>query len=429
MPIALLSGSLLREKGFSRFVCPGKEGILMKIESSAVQMNSTHSYYSHLEAQSEQVTLRSDEAARLDLSDMTVSMVEKLKEFKEEQAREAKEKEKENQQKYLQEMMKKMQETSKKNFSIPAVSSKEDVMLESLKRLMELIEEMREGRRGHHSLKNEVKSMVNDINQAANAPVNPFKNLIGGGDAVPAPAVAANPGKTGGNAPVFGGTARTFTRITVQSGTYVEAESTTYRAQGYAKTEDGREIGFNVDVQMSRAFCQKYDSYMQETFTVKDPLIFNLKGDASIISDQKFMFDIDSDGKKDEISFAAEGSGFLALDKNKDGKINDGSELFGTKSGDGFKDLAEYDKDGNGWIDENDDVFKDLVIWTKDAEGNDIHLSLKDADVGAIYLGRASTEYSLKNEKFETDAVIRSTGVFLKESGGTGIVRQVDLTV
>ncbi len=38
-------------------------------------------------------------------------------------------------------------------------------------------------------------------------------------------------------------------------------------------------------------------------------------------------------------------------------KINDGSELFGTSSGDGFKDLATYDEDENGWIDENDSIF------------------------------------------------------------------------
>ena len=67
--------------------------------------------------------------------------------------------------------------------------------------------------------------------------------------------------------------------------------------------------------------------------------------------------------------------------------INDGNELFGTKSGDGFKDLAKYDKDRNGWIDEADDIFDDLRIWTKDEQGNDKLLTLKEAGVGAIYLG------------------------------------------
>mgnify|MGYP000465316364 CR=1 FL=1 len=51
------------------------------------------------------------------------------------------------------------------------------------------------------------------------------------------------------------------------------------------------------------------------------------------------------------------GSGYLALNKNGDGVINDGSELFGTASGDGFYDLSMYDEDGNGWIDENDHAY------------------------------------------------------------------------
>lgn len=42
----------------------------------------------------------------------------------------------------------------------------------------------------------------------------------------------------------------------------------------------------------------------------------------------------------------------LSLDQNGNGEIDNGTELFGTKSGDGFADLARYDLDYNGWIDE-----------------------------------------------------------------------------
>ena len=182
---------------------------------------------------------------------------------------------------------------------------------------------------------------------------------------------------------------------------------------------------------MSRAFCEKYDSiFMQDVPQTCDPLVFNLEGDIGKISDQKFLFDLNVDGTAEEISFTEQGSGFLALDKNKDGEINDGSELFGTKSGSGFKDLAEYDEDGNGWIDENDSVFDDLSIWTLNEEGEKVQISLLKADVGAIYLGSASTEFSLKNEEtHDTNGIIRSTGVFLKESGGVGTVQHIDLVI
>ena len=56
--------------------------------------------------------------------------------------------------------------------------------------------------------------------------------------------------------------------------------------------------------------------------------------DTADVRDQTFKFDLDADGREDEISMLGKGSGFLALDKNGNGKIDDGSELFGTKSGD-----------------------------------------------------------------------------------------------
>ena len=61
--------------------------------------------------------------------------------------------------------------------------------------------------------------------------------------------------------------------------------------------------------------------------------------------------------------------------------------------------------------------------------GNDKLLTLKEADVGAICLGNAVSEFSLKGEMNVTQAQIRSTGVYLKESGGAGTVQHVDLGV
>ena len=120
----------------------------------------------------------------------------------------------------------------------------------------------------------------------------------------------------------------------------------------------------------------------------------------------------------------------MALDKNNDGKINDGTELFGTKSGDGFKDLAEYDEDKNGWIDENDSIFSKLKVWTKDEDGNDRLLNLKEADVGAIYLNNIDTQFSFKNDAGDDNGVLRKTGIYLKEStGAAGTVAHVDLAL
>ncbi|MCR4657855.1 MAG: hypothetical protein K5770_16775 [Lachnospiraceae bacterium] len=212
--------------------------------------------------------------------------------------------------------------------------------------------------------------------------------------------------------------------------TYQEYENTSFHANGQAKTEDGRTIDFNVDIMMSRSYMEYMDVHipaMQNALC--DPLVINVGSDYADVKDQKFMFDIDSDGIEDEISMLGRESGFLALDKNGDGTINDGNELFGTKSGDGFADLKEYDSDGNGWIDEYDEVFSKLKVWCKGDNGEDILMDLKDADIGAIYLGSTDTEFTFGGSDGIRDGVIRSTGFFLKESSGAGTVQHVDMAI
>ena len=210
---------------------------------------------------------------------------------------------------------------------------------------------------------------------------------------------------------------------------YEETEFTSYSTEGVVVTESGESISFNLDLQMSRSYAEYMEVRNPSYASVLcDPLIINVQNAACEIKDQTFMFDLDVDGMKDNIGVLDKGSGFLALDKNDDGVINDGSELFGTASGDGFKDLAEYDLDNNGWIDENDEVFNKLKVWCRDDEGNDILLSLKEADVGAIYLKSSPTEFTLRDIN-DTNGVIRSTGFFLKEGGGIGTIQHVDLSL
>ena len=107
--------------------------------------------------------------------------------------------------------------------------------------------------------------------------------------------------------------------------------------------------------------------------------------------------------------------------------INDGGELFGTKSGDGFADLAQYDADGNGWIDEADEIWDKLLIWVRDEEGDTLY-HLSDLGVGAIGLGSVSTEFSLNDARDnQTIALIRKTGIFLYENGTVSTVQHLDM--
>ena len=210
---------------------------------------------------------------------------------------------------------------------------------------------------------------------------------------------------------------------------FYEKESVSFASKGNVRTADGREISFNVEVGMSREFMQYYrEEYDIAQFQrVCDPLVINLQKDVASLSDQKFFFDIDADGKEDEISMLEAGSGYLALDKNDDGVINDGNELFGPKSGNGFADLTEYDQDGDGWIDEDDDIWSKLKVWCKDETGKDILLSLREAGVGAICLQNQATDFALNNAENISQGYLRSTGIFLYENGNVGTMQHLDL--
>lgn len=210
---------------------------------------------------------------------------------------------------------------------------------------------------------------------------------------------------------------------------HYEAEKMSFQAAGVVKTADGREINFAVDMKMSRQFYSETNVNIRAGDALTDPLAINYAAANASLTQEKYAFDVDADGDQEQISFVGQGSGFLALDKNSDGKVNDGSELFGPESGNGFADLAAYDSDGNNWIDENDAVYGQLRIWTKDAAGQDALFSLNEAGVGAIYLGNVDTAFAIKDESNQLQGQLRQTGVFLKENGGAGTVQQVDLAV
>ncbi len=396
----------------------------MKIENSHVNMASSHNSYSN--TQVEQLTI--ERRANMD----TLGAILKLSEEGEKSYKESLEQLQKNeedlakkrQQENLQNMFRQMAEHDKQIREANAAMSQwdmEDLQVSLVKKILDLLN----GKNSptHKKLSEQMKSL------------RALQGRIMGGCETEGVKFSLNGSEQKTlNLSSMESVSRTqvWQRITATSGTHLEYENTTFASTGEVQTSDGRSLSFNVEVAFGRSLVQKIDTLKDETYTriLTDPLVINMDTNLTSISDQKFKFDIDSDGDEEEISFTGKGSGFLALDKNEDGKINDGSELFGTKSGDGFKDLSEYDEDKNGWIDENDAIFNKLKVWTKDEEGNDKLLNLKEADVGAIYLGNINTEFSYKDVMGNTDAVLRKSGIYLKEStGAAGTVAHVDLAL
>lgn len=205
---------------------------------------------------------------------------------------------------------------------------------------------------------------------------------------------------------------------------FEEHEKLDFSTIGHIQTDKGS-LDIDLNFSMSRDFVVENRI---DIFSAFDPLVINLNGDIPNLSQKSFSFDLDNDGKSDQISQLASGSGFLALDKNQDGEINQGSELFGTLSGDGFGELSEYDKDGNQWIDENDSIFDSLQIWLKNEDTKEKELvGLGEVGIGAIFLGSSAADFSYKTAQNETLGEMKSCGIFLNEDGSCGNISQIDL--
>jgi hypothetical protein len=106
-----------------------------------------------------------------------------------------------------------------------------------------------------------------------------------------------------------------------------------------------------------------------------DPLLVDLQGAYKLSGlDDAVAFDINAVGHRQLIGWTARGSGiaFVALDRNGNGQIDDGGELFGNatplsdgvRAQNGFEALAQYDSNGDGIIDSQDRIWNQLLLWT-----------------------------------------------------------------
>jgi len=121
-----------------------------------------------------------------------------------------------------------------------------------------------------------------------------------------------------------------------------------------------------------------------------DPLVLDLAGNGFSTSglSRPVRFDLDADGRIDSISAPTGDDALLALDRNGNGRIDDGRELFGDQHGaaNGFAELARFDDNGDGRIDAADAVFDKLRLLRFDAQGRQQLQTLGEAGVSAIDL-------------------------------------------
>lgn len=202
---------------------------------------------------------------------------------------------------------------------------------------------------------------------------------------------------------------------------YSESQRLDVGMSGFIYTAD-KKIEINIDISMSSSFVSKHQISRTQFY---DPLVLSFDGELPNLDSQSFSFDIDADGSEDQVSMLKGKNGFLALDKNANGKIDNGLEFFGMLNGDGFADLRRYDSDNNGWIDENDPILDSLRVWIKNRD-EDRLVALGEVGIGAIYLGSTDGSFNLKSNANETLGRIRASGLYLNEDGTSGIMSQID---
>ncbi len=205
-----------------------------------------------------------------------------------------------------------------------------------------------------------------------------------------------------------------------------QAQSLAFSARGQVTTADGRAIRFEVNLSLDSHLVRESRTEIRAgDAAMEDPLVLNFDGRGASLLAERMRFDLDADGSAESVARLTAGSGYLVLDRNGNGQVDDGRELFGPTSGNGFDELAALDGDGNGWIDEADPAFERLQIWHPDGALQ----GLAEAGVGAIRTASARTPFALQDGEGHTLGALRSSAVYLNEDGSAGLVQQIDLAV
>jgi hypothetical protein len=161
---------------------------------------------------------------------------------------------------------------------------------------------------------------------------------------------------------------------------------------------------------VERLLCfQGGGEWQESTCSCYSPIVIDVVGNGFNLTNPAngVPFDITGNGVSQQISWTSADSddAWLALDRNGNGTIDDGRELFGSstaqpylspgESKNGFRALAMFDKaeyggNSDGQIDSSDTVFFNLKLWQDRnhngvSEANELQ-SLSDSEVRAIEL-------------------------------------------
>jgi len=218
-------------------------------------------------------------------------------------------------------------------------------------------------------------------------------------------------------------TFRANDRLTVEEW-QVHRQELSYNMQGEFNI-NGKNILLDYSFHLASNKIQ-YNSYEIDRAELKDPLLvqFGQQGLGEISG--QVSFDINQDDKTDKLPTFSGDVGYLVYDKNSNNQADNGSELFGPATGNGFSELAQLDDNNNGFLDREDSAYQQLYLWQPE---KNTWLSLAEAEIEAISTVAIATPYTFYNEKDEVQAQLRYSSFAIGESGRGFGVHHVDVKV
>jgi hypothetical protein len=166
----------------------------------------------------------------------------------------------------------------------------------------------------------------------------------------------------------------------------------------------------------------------------RDPLVLDLDGDGLELTAAtgQVLFDHNADGIRTGTGWVASDDGLLVLDRNGNGTIDSGRELFGVdtvKSNgqfarEGFDALRDLDANGDGVFNASDAAFAQVRVWRdmdQDGVSDAGELStLAQRGISSISLSNTASGQVINGNRVD------SVASFTRTAGGTSTVGAID---
>lgn len=179
------------------------------------------------------------------------------------------------------------------------------------------------------------------------------------------------------------------------------------------------ENSIQIDFQFTFAF---EETIAAQSVQQSDPVTLDLDGDGIELTayDDGAVFDITGSGEAVNTAFVTGGDAFLAIDRNGNGSIDSGKELFGDQNGaaNGYEELRKLDSNGDGVIDARDHDFDTLLLFKDDGDGQSRTDELQTLSAAGIT--SISLQYENTHKTASGGNTIGQLGTYRRANGTTG---------